>query len=97
MNEKTFEGDALTKLKSHAYEELEKMRPPEGTPALSTEPTPYAVLCREHGQQFLPEDEYGRQLCRPDACWMCPICRDEAQWDDDNYEEKMFGPSPEEA
>lgn len=85
----------LDRLKAHAYAELEKLRPAEGTPALSTEPTYYAVVCPTHGQQFLTEDEYGRQLCRPDSRWTCPVCGATSSWDDDNYE-RMFEEGPEE-
>jgi len=44
------------------------------------------VLCRGHGRQFLTDDEYGRQLCRPDDRWTCPRCRSVSNFDDDNYE-----------
>jgi len=76
----------LAKLQAHARAELERLRPAEGTPALSETPTPYAVLCRGHGRQFLTDDEYGRQLCRPDDRWTCPRCRSVSNFDDDNYE-----------
>lgn len=89
MTDEIKDGD-LDKLKAHAYAELEKSRPAEGTPALSDVPTPWAVLCRKHGQQFLTEDEYGRQLCRPAARWTCPICREDAVWDDDTYEAALL-------
>ena len=83
------EGD-LAKVQAHAREQLAAMAPPEGTPAIAEFATPYAVLCREHGQVFLTKDEYGRQLSRPDALWQCPKCGEEATWDDDHYE-RMLG------
>ena len=53
--------------------------------------TPWAVICRNHGQQFLTEEQYERQLDRPDSLWTCPVCGDSATWDDDNFERKEFG------
>jgi hypothetical protein len=82
----TVSGTDLEDLQKHAREQLEKMRPAEGTPASSELRTPYAVICREHGQKFLTNDEYMRQLCRPDALWTCPKCGEASQFDDDNYE-----------
>lgn len=84
----TITGDDLKDLQSFARAQLEEMRPPEGTPAHSLTPTPYAVLCPQHGQQFLTDDEYSRQLCRPDSRWKCPVegCGRISGWDDDNYE-----------
>jgi hypothetical protein len=89
----TIDGDDLKKLQAEGREYLESVRPPEGTPALSEERTPYAVICREHGQQFLTSDEYNRQLCRPDSLWTCPKCGEASNWDDDNYE-ASFGDPP---
>lgn len=51
-------------------------------------PTPWAVLCPEHGQVFLAEAEYMRQLGNPNALWRCP-CGRTANWDDDNYDAAM--------
>jgi hypothetical protein len=48
--------------------------------------TPWAVICRQHGKQFLTHEEYQYQMNRPDSLWMCPICGESAWWDDDNYE-----------
>jgi hypothetical protein len=91
----TIDGDDLKKLQAEGREYLESVRPPEGTPALSAERTPYAVICREHGQQFLTSDEYNRQLCRPDSLWTCPKCGEASHWDDDNYEASFDdGPEP---
>jgi hypothetical protein len=58
--------------------------------------TPYAIHCLgiwdlpeagNHGLVYLTEEEYDRQMSNPDATWRCPLCRYEADWDDDNYEE----------
>jgi hypothetical protein len=51
--------------------------------------TPYAVLCDDHGQQFLTEQQYRQQLNRPDSLWACPRCGKSAHWDDDEYEAAM--------
>ena len=48
--------------------------------------TPWAVVCREHGQVFLTDKEYDAQMDDPDALWKCPLCGRQAEWDDDNYE-----------
>lgn len=82
----TYTGEDLEKLQAHARDYLEKTRPPEGTPAIATLGTPWAVLCAEHGRVFMTEDEYGRQLSRPDSRWTCPKCGEVSDFDDDNYE-----------
>lgn len=53
---------------------------------LAARRTPYAVLCDDHGQQFLTEQQYSRQLSRPDSFWSCPRCGEYAYWDDDEYD-----------
>ncbi len=53
---------------------------------LTTHRTPYAVLCDDHGQQFLTEKQYNHQMSRPDSLWRCPKCGESAHWDDDEYE-----------
>lgn len=88
------EGD-LDKVQAHAREQLAAMAPPEGTPAVAEFGSPYAVICRTHGQVQLTEDEYGRQLSRPDALWKCPKCGEEAQWDDSHYEQMLGLDQPE--
>ncbi len=85
----TYDGEDLKDLQDKARQHLDAVRPPEGTPATSQTETPYAVICRAHGQVFLTEDEYGRQLCRPDSLWTCPTCGRAAQWDDDHYEKHL--------
>jgi hypothetical protein len=51
--------------------------------------TPYAVRCWRHGQVFLTAAGYDRQMDRPDARWLCPLCGEEACFDDANYEAAM--------
>jgi len=55
----------------------------------STIETPYALECGVHGQVFLTEAEYLRQLSRPDDRWVCPLCGAVSCWDDSNYERHM--------
>lgn len=78
-------GD-LAAVQAYARAQLTAMAPPEGTPAVAEFGSPYAVICREHGRVLLTEDEYTRQLCKPDALWRCPKCGDDAQFDDVHYE-----------
>jgi hypothetical protein len=63
----------------------------------SPDPTPWAVLCTQHGRVYLTEAEYRMQLNRPNVGWACtqamleappPVgrCCKEAEWDDENYE-----------
>lgn len=56
--------------------------------------TPYAVLCDDHGQQFLTAKEYDRQTKRPDVRWHCPMCGESAYWDDDEYEAALNEEGP---
>jgi hypothetical protein len=51
--------------------------------------TPWAIICREHKQVFLTKREYEAQMSKPDSLWMCPLCGDNASWDDDNYEKHL--------
>lgn len=48
-------------------------------------PGPYAIICAEHGQVFLLNEEYDFQMSRPDSYWRCPLCGEDASWDDYNY------------
>ncbi len=61
--------------------------------------TPYAVLCDDHGQQFLTAEEYHHQMSRPYSMWQCPRCGESAHWDDDEYEASFDeeGPDDDEA
>jgi hypothetical protein len=52
----------------------------------SQAPSPFAVICRTHGQVYITEDDYVKQLSMPDALWTCPECGGVAEFDDDNYE-----------
>ena len=70
-------------------------KPLKDATALSEEPTAYAVICLDHGQTFMTEAEYDRQVRCPDVRWTCPRCGEESPWDDDNYESVMFGNNPE--
>lgn len=53
---------------------------------VSKKPTPHAVVCKSCGQQFLTYTYYMYLLSRPDDPWVCPVCGEDAIWDDDNYE-----------
>lgn len=46
----------------------------------------YRVLCKHCGYQGLSEEEYRRQLARPDLVWRCPRCQQNAMWDDEYFE-----------
>ena len=58
-------------------------------PKKPNEGTPWAVHCPNHGKVYLDRDMYMYQLSRPDRLWECPICRENAAWDDHNYEKHM--------
>ena len=50
-------------------------------------PPPYAgVICRNHGHVDIDKQEYIRQMNRPDSRWVCPSCREEAEFDDERFE-----------
>lgn len=57
--------------------------------------TPYAVNClgpydienAGHGLVYLTDEEYERQLLASGRGWRCPICRYDAEWSDDNFEQ----------
>ena len=63
---------------------------------VSATETPWAVICPRHGQVFLTEAEYERQMLNPDNLWECaqPDCPARAEFDDDNWE-KHLPPDPE--
>ena len=49
---------------------------------------PYAgVICRLHGHIDIEKAEYIKQMADPNARWKCPICRQDAEFDDNRYEE----------
>jgi len=84
----TFSGGSLQDLQAFAREQLAASRPPDGTPSRSETPTPFAIICRDHGRQYLTRDGYDRQMSDPDARWACPVddCGRISSWDDDVYE-----------
>lgn len=43
----------------------------------------HRVYCRQCGPQFISTDNYRRQLGNPDAFWKCPVCGEDANFDDD--------------
>lgn len=49
--------------------------------------TPWAVVCPTHGKVVLTEEQYNAQMDRPDNRWYCPICTQEAYWDDDHHDD----------
>lgn len=51
--------------------------------------TPWAVYCNEHSSVYLTRAEYRTQLMVPGRKWICPICHEIAEWDDENYEDFM--------
>ena len=61
--------------------------PPQ--PDISEVPTPWAVICCDHGRVFLSYHEYVRQMNRPDSVWICPACGDSAGFDDETFETAM--------
>lgn len=54
--------------------------------AIGTIGTPWAIHCQTHGQVFLTQTEYNRQLMAADQLWCCPVCYQPATWDDANYD-----------
>jgi hypothetical protein len=48
--------------------------------------TPWAVHCRGCGLVHLSHHEYTRQMNRSNTLWVCPNCRENAQWSDEEYE-----------
>lgn len=58
-------------------------------------PGPHAVICKDNEihsspmRVFLSEEEYNRQMDRPDDTWSCPLCGSMATWDDDNLEKYL--------
>jgi ribosomal protein S27AE len=52
--------------------------------------TPWRVSCPSCGDVCLMTHEYNDQLHRPDVKWACPVCGQEAFWDDE-HEERFYG------
>lgn len=71
----------------------------------SSTPTRFAVLCPEHGRVYLREEEYRRQMSKPDSRWACPrmdskpvgfgLCGAESEFDDLTYEPDPVSPETE--
>jgi hypothetical protein len=68
-------------------------------PMSSPAPTPWAVICPQHGRVYLTREEYRVQMNRPNSGWECtevviegpaPIgpCSNDSEWDDENYESR---------
>lgn len=49
--------------------------------------TPWAVICPNHGKEFLTHEQYMDQLCLSDLMWKCPICSEYSEWCDENFDE----------
>lgn len=48
--------------------------------------TPWAVICIDHGKQYLTGEQYDDQMMECDSRWFCPVCGGQSEWDDDNFE-----------
>ena len=53
------------------------------------EETPWAIHCPKHGKICLTKEQYDHQMYHPGPIWICPVCGDDAYWDDDHYEKHM--------
>ena len=42
--------------------------------------TIYTLYCGYHGEVTLDNNEYMRQLLRPDDRWLCPMCNEVAEF-----------------
>ncbi len=51
-----------------------------------SKPTPYAVICPNHGRIYMSSERYLKQLARSDDRWVCPICLAISEFDDANYD-----------
>lgn len=51
---------------------------------------PYVVDCDFCGKIVLTDAEYDKQMSLPDNLWECPVCSNEAFWDDDNYDDHYY-------
>lgn len=53
--------------------------------------SPYAVICNDKcGQALISQEEYDRQMDKPDSFWQCPLCKGSAEWDDAHFEKHMM-------
>ena len=49
---------------------------------------PYAgIICRLHGQVDIEKQDYDHQMSIPNAHWRCPICKQNAEFDDARFQE----------
>lgn len=49
---------------------------------------PYAgVVCPQHGDVDITEEEYEKQLDRPNQRWRCPLCGEESHFNDERFEQ----------
>lgn len=61
-------------------------------------PTPYLLECAQHGQVFITEDEFNKQISSADDDFICPLCRAagndvlarEAHYNESNFKNKML-------
>jgi|SRR6185312_5626488 len=74
---------------------------------MSVKPTPEcyaAVICHGDsvpdqqpcGQVPLSQDEYNRQMNKPDSLWTCPRCGSTADFDDALFEDLHYSDEPQE-
>jgi len=54
-----------------------------------SKPNPYGIVCPNHGEVELTEEQYIAQLMNPDALWKCPICNYPSDFDQDKYEDVL--------
>jgi len=55
-------------------------KPPSGNGLVSSIPTPWAMVCREHGRLYLTRE--GMDYClEDDVFWTCPLCGRLARYD----------------
>lgn len=67
------------------------MNPPHRRPTLIS----YAgIICRLHGKVDISKEEYTKQMSDPHSLWRCPLCKQNAEFDDDRFEQ--LHPEPEE-
>ena len=60
-----------------------KIEPNMSKALAAAKETPYAVICSQHNRQFLTEKQYKNQMLLANSPWRCPVCRHNAEWDDD--------------
>lgn len=53
---------------------------------MDREVTAWQVICVLHGPVCLTSEEYDSQMMRPNATWHCPVCGQNAQWDDEHHD-----------